>query len=132
MTLSGPLAISRETFLSCSAGKLSLGAFNGGLIALNRRLELANQRGLRVHALLRGKVMQVDKTLQIALGVFELRFVFCLYGFRLIQRRLIWSRIDLGQQIAGLDVLSLGECDFVELTIHPDLYHHGIEGLDGP
>ena len=40
--------------------------------------------------------------------------------------------IDLGQQIAGLDVLSFGECDFVELTIHPDLYHNGVEGLDGP
>jgi len=61
-----------------------------------------------------------------------LRFVFCLYSLRLIQRRLIWSRIDLGQQIAGLDVLSFGECDFVELTIHPDLYHNGVEGLDGP
>ena len=115
-----------------AVGELRLRALDGGLIALNRCLELANQRALRVHALLRGKVMQVDKTLQIAPGVLELRFVFCLYSFRLIQCGLKWSRIDLGQQIAGLDVLSLGERYLVELTIHPDLYHYGVEGLDGP
>src|ERR1700730_16880454 len=115
-----------------AVGELCLRALDGGLISLDRRLELANQRVLRVHALLRGKVMQVEKTLQISLGVFQLRFVFCFYGFRLVQRRLKWSRIDLGQQIAGLDVLSLGERYLVELTIHPDLYHNGVEGLDGP
>src|SRR5260370_3931195 len=55
-----------------AVGELGLCAFDGGLIALDRRLQLANQRAFRVHALLSGKVMQANKTLQISLSVFYL------------------------------------------------------------
>ena len=54
---------------------------------------------------------------EIALGVGELRLVQRLLGDRLVELRLIGGRIDLGEQVAFLDVLAFLEIDAEDVAI---------------
>jgi hypothetical protein len=48
----------------------------------------------------------------------------------LIVRGLKWSRIDLRQEVARLDVLALGESDLGQFAIDPSLYRDSVERLN--
>jgi hypothetical protein len=50
----------------------------------------------------------------------------------MIERRLEWPRIDMGEQVALLDQLALLEGDPVDLTVNAGADYDGIETLNGP
>ena len=61
----------------------------------------------------------------------ELRFVLLLVGLSLLDHRLIGPRVDLEQDVAGFDVLALGEGHTGDLAVHPRFHGHIHVGLDG-
>ena len=73
---------------------------------------------------------QLLVALQIELGIGEQRFVVRLGGDDLVELRLIGTRVDLGEQIAGLHVLALDEDDFVQGPVDANVDGHGVVGLN--
>ena len=67
---------------------------------------------------------------EIGLGADELRLVFLLRRLRLIERRLIWTRVDLQERVSSPDLLALLEIDFDNLAVDPALDRDGVVGLD--
>ena len=74
---------------------------------------------------------------EVALGLAEQRRVLGQLPLRLRQRRLIGARIDLGEEVALLDDLALGEPDFLQVAGDLGADGHGLErrhraeGVDG-
>ena len=92
-------------------GEVDLGRLHHGAIGFDRALVLRHQRGLGVelltrHGVLRGKALVARK---IDLRAFQQRFVARELTALLRQRRLIGPRIDLGEQIALLDLVAFLE-----------------------
>src|SRR5207344_3174081 len=54
-----------------------------------------------------------------------------LVRFRLLEKGLVRSRIDLRQQLAGSHVLAFAESDLLYLAVDPNLDRHGVVGLHG-
>src|SRR6476661_4825599 len=48
-------------------------------------------------------------------------------SLRLLQRRLVWPRVDLCQEVALVDDLAFLEADFLQLPVDLCLYRHGIQ-----
>src|SRR5215475_15529168 len=113
--------------------KLHSRVINQSLIAPDGGRQLRDKSLLRLDALFRRYVAsgELRDALEIELGYGELRFIAYLGGLRLRQLRLIGPRIDLRQEVAGLDALSFSKRDSFDLTVDTRSYRHGIEGLHG-
>ena len=74
---------------------------------------------------------------EVALRLAEQRLVLGQLPLGLRQRRLVGARIDLGEEVAGLDRLALGEPDLLQIAGDLGLDGHGLErrhrsqGVDG-
>src|ERR1700761_471001 len=101
------------------------------LIPLNLRFELRYRGALRVDLLFWSEIprRQIGETLQVEFRVSEVRLVLYFFGDRLIVSGLKWSRIDLRQEIASLDVLTFGEGNFHQFAIDPSLDRDRVECL---
>ena len=104
-----------------------------GLIELDQRLELLDQRLLGVELLLVDGIGggKPGVAFEIEPGIGELRFVLRLLGHRLIVLRLIGGRIDLGEHEALRNVLAFGEGNVDELAVDLRAHGHGIERARG-
>ena len=87
---------------------------------------------LRVDVLLRFVALdrQGLKARQVFLHVDELRLILALFRYRLIQRRFQRGRIDLGQDIAFMNLLALTEVDRDELAVDLGPDRDGVERLN--
>src|SRR3954470_6127972 len=114
--------------------ELSLRAVDGGLIALDQGRLLVYERLLRLKLLLRGEraLGQFRITGEVALGVGELRVVLRQLGFGLIKDGLERTRIDLRQEVAGLNDLAFLERDLLDFTVDAASDGDRVEGLNGP
>ncbi len=93
--------------------ELRLRRLDGGLIGIDGRLRLVDLGLLGVEVLEGLEVLlhQRLETRQVLLGVDQLRLVLALFRHRLIERRLQRRRIDLGEDVAFVDLLALAEVD---------------------
>lgn len=110
--------------------QLQPGAVHGRPVALDGALVLAHQRRLRVELLAGDRILLVERlvALQVAARVFQLRQVLLLLALRLRQRHLEGPRVDLRQQIAGLDVLAFLERHLDQFAIDAAAHRHGVVG----
>ena len=69
--------------------------------------------------------------LEVAVRVGDVGLVLALLGLSLLQRRPVGPRVDLGQQVAFLDHLPLGESDPCDLAVDTAAHQHGVARLDG-
>src|ERR1019366_7421187 len=111
----------RDRRRDVAVGQLKLGVVHGALIALNRTCILSDRRFLVVEILTREGILleQFLVARECNLGVFERRHILRERALDLLELHLVRTRIDLGQQIAGLYHLSLFEVYLIELAIHP-------------
>ncbi len=93
--------------------QLRLGIVDGRLVSLDRVLQLRHRRLLAGQLLLRGKSLAGQRFIPIEIGlrIGEMGLVAAQRRLCLIELRLIGARIDLGEQIAGLDRLAFLEVD---------------------
>ena len=85
---------------------------DGGFVGFDLRLELRDERALRVDGLGGDDVgRKLRIALEVALGVGELAFVEGLLGDGLVELRLEGHGIDLSEQVALLDLLAFLEVD---------------------
>ena len=59
-------------------------------------------------------------------------FVAGFVGFCLLKLRLIRARVDDGEDVADLDVLTFLKFYLLNFAVDPDLYRYCIERLHGP
>src|SRR6266853_984585 len=99
--------------------KEGLGVVDRALVQLHLRFELGDDGKLRVVLLPghRGGLDQIGVALEVDLRISELRFVECLFGDCLVELGLIRSRIDLRQNVTGLDILTFPEIDAYDGTV---------------
>src|SRR6202043_1859570 len=111
--------------------QLDLRRVDQGLIGLDACLGLRNQGSGGVDLLGgdRKSLRKIGIPGQIETDVVELRLVLELVGFGLSQHRFKRSRVDLDQQVAGADILSLVEPNLDDLTVDPGLDEHAVERL---
>src|ERR1700691_4013105 len=104
-----------------AVNELKLGVIDSALIALDRAGVLSDQRLLVVEVLARDDFLVVEFFVAGVKNfvVFEVRQIFRERPLSLRELHLIWTRIDLSQQIAGLYYLPFGKIYPVELPIHP-------------
>src|SRR5207245_10011505 len=100
------------------AGSLR-GCVDFSLVSLQSRFQLPDQRPLGVHSLLSRELAKLHSPLEIELRVGRLCFVLRLYALDLAELGLIGARVDLGQQIASLYLLTFREFNFLEETVDP-------------
>jgi hypothetical protein len=124
----------RPAIGECDRGvtKLNRGVVDLRLIVVDRRDVLRNQRDLRVALLRRDRFLRGQPlvALQIEPGIGEQRFVARLGSEDLVKLCLIGTGVDLGEQIAGLHVLTLDEDDFVQGSVDANPDGHGVIGLN--
>src|SRR5271155_4135226 len=101
--------------------ELHPGILDRRLVAFDCRLQLSDRRFLVIYGLLRRELVgyQVLVTLQIESGVAELRLILRFLGDRLVERRLKRPRIDLCEEVSGLDHLAFGEVDVLQFAVDP-------------
>jgi len=99
--------------------QLRLLPFDRRLVGLDRRLQFFDLRLLRLDQLRSRPTLipQCCIPFEIGLRVRELRLIATAVGGRLIEPRLIRTRIDDGEQIAGLYGLPFAEVDFCDLPL---------------
>ena len=120
-------------------GDVELGRLDHRLVGGDRRLVLGDQRDLVGDLLLGDRILLGELLIagKVALGLAEQRCVLGQLPLRLRQRRLIGARIDLGEEVALLDDLALGEPDFLQVAGDLGADGHGLErrhraeGVDG-
>lgn len=71
--------------------------------------------------------VQVAVTLHVDLGVFQLGLVLHQRALGLEQGVLVAARVDLGEQVTGLDHLAFFKGDLHQLATHPAAHVDGIE-----
>ena len=103
------------------------------LIGFHLRLELRDQSALRVGLLPIDRIARCEPfiTLEVEPRIGELRLVLRLLGDRLVERRLIGGRIDLGEHVALGDLLAFVEIDAGELAVHLRLHGDGLQRARG-
>jgi hypothetical protein len=81
------------------------------LIGVDGALKLLGQRRLGVELLMGDRILgdQAAVALEIELRVLQHRLILDLHRLRLRQRRRVGARIDLGDGVPSMDLLSLGE-----------------------
>src|SRR5471032_2366817 len=96
-------------------------------VGLDGAVELLDQRGLRVDVLQRDRVLLEQGLIarQRQLGDVELRLVALALAGGLQQRHLELARVDLGQHLAGLDHLALGEQNLLQNARHLRAHRRG-------
>src|SRR5262249_41045685 len=101
------------------------------LVRLHRALHLRDRRLLVLVALpaLEPAWHQLAVALHVALCALQLRDILRRVGLRLVQRRLIWTRINQEQLVALLHLLPLLEDRRDDRAIAPALHVHGIDRL---
>ena len=111
--------------------ELGAGVLDGRLVALDRGDHLVDQISLRVVGLLvqHPFLDQVVVPREHQARVVELRLVLRLLGDRLVELCLVGPGIDLGEHVAGLDILALREKNLVNRAVHARPYRHRVEGL---
>ena len=111
---------------------MRLRPFDRRLVGLDCRLQLRHLRGLRLDQLRGGPALiaQGRIALEVGLCVRELGLVAAAIGVRLIELRLIRTRIDHGEQVAGLYGLPFGEIDLRDLPLDLAAHDHGVVGDD--
>jgi hypothetical protein len=65
------------------------------------------------------------------MGVIQQRLILELVGLRLRERSLERRRVDLDQNVAGMNVLALGKVDLDDLAVDPRAHQHAVQGLHG-
>ena len=92
--------------------------------------QLRHLRLLRVQQLRRGKALLLQRrvAVEIGLGVGELGLVAIAVRGELFDLRLIGTRIDLRQQVAGMHVLPFGEVDADDLALDLAAHDDGVVG----
>ncbi len=75
-------------------------------------------------------IAQCRVAFEIGFGVRELGLIAGAVRVRLIELRLIRTRIDHGEQVAGLYGLPFGEIDFRDLPLDLAAHDHGVVGDD--
>ncbi len=100
------------------------------VVVLDRRVELRDERLLRVELLLRRRVLRDQRgvALQVDARVRERGLVLGARGLGLQQLRLQRARVEPGDDLALLDVLAFREADRVELAVDACLDRHGERG----
>ncbi len=112
--------------------EIELGVVDRCLIGLDRAQILPHQRFGGVEGLFGDAVffIQPTITLDVDLGVFQLRLILQQRAFGLEQSILVRTRIDLGQQVARLDHLPFFEMNLHQFAAHPAAHVDGIERGD--
>ena len=118
--------------------QLQLGRIGLGLVGGHRALVLAHQRSLGIDLLAGNGILglQLLVALQVQLGVLEQRLVALQRALDLVEAGLEAARIDLGQQLAGLDLVAFLEMQAQQLARHLGAHHgrgarvHGADGAD--
>ena len=70
--------------------------------------------------------------MKIEFGIGQIGFVLGLLGDGLVERGLVRTRVDLGQDVTLLHQLPFLEGNLVDLTVHPGPNNHGVERLNRP
>ncbi len=112
--------------------EVELGVVDRRLVGLDRALVLTHQRRGGVEGLLGNTVFSVQAAipLKVYLGIFQLGLVLQQRAFGLEQGVLVRTRVDLGQQVPGLDHLPFFESDLDQFATHAAAHVDGIEGRD--
>ena len=118
---------------------VELGRLHHRLVGGDRRLVLGDQRHLVGDLLLGDRILLGELLIagEVALGLAQQRLVLGQLPLRLGERRLIGARIDLGDEVARLDGLALGEPDALQGAGDLGADGHGLErrhraeGVDG-
>ena len=97
---------------------MSWADFDRGLIGFHRALVLRDQRHLRVERLARNGVLRGQALIarEVDLGALQQRLVAGQLAVGLRQRGFIGPRIDLGEQVALLDLVTFLEGDLLQVT----------------
>ena len=113
--------------------ELHLGRFDQRLVGLDRGLELADLCLLGLDQLWRGPalVAELGVTREIGAGIGELGLVALQISLELVDLGLVGARIDLREQVAGMDGLSFGEVDADELALDLGPHDVGVVGNHG-
>src|SRR5262245_19134546 len=113
--------------------ELHLRGFDERLVRLDGALQLRHLRLLSVEQLRRGPalVCELRIAIEIVLCVGELRLIAIPRGGQLVDLRLVWTRIDLRKQLAGLYGLSFGEVDAGDLPLDLTAHYRRVVGDDG-
>ena len=103
--------------------QVQLGAVDGRFVGRNRSFVLPKRCLLRVQVLLGNHAAGVKRlhSLELRLGILELRFVALQIGFGSRQRNLVRTRVDLDQQLPLRNVLAFLEIDLRDLSIDAGL-----------
>ena len=119
-----------ERRLDIGVAELRLGVLVH-IIGLDQRGLRDDGRLLGVELLFGGEILLRQRlvALQVELGVVERGFVLRLLGNDLIERGLIGPRVDLRQQITGLDDVAFLEGDLDDLAVDTAFDSHRVEGL---
>ena len=114
--------------------EVELGVVHRALVGLDRALVLQDQRFGRVEGLLGDTVLGVEVaiTLDVDLGVLQLGLVLHQRALGLEQGVLVAARVDLGQQVAGLDHLPFLKGDLHQLAAYPAAHIDGVERRHRP
>ncbi len=102
-----------------AVGQVQLGAVHGTLVVRDRALVLLDQIDLILDLLARYAVLAIKRlvarVVRTRLG--QQPHVVRQRALCLFQRHLIGARVDLGQEVAFLHHLALGEGDLLQLTV---------------
>ena len=113
--------------------QVDLGGLDRGGIGFHRALILRDQRDLRVERLARHRVLRGQPLVarEIDLRALQQRLVARQIALGLRQRRLIGPRVDLGDQIAFLDLVAFLEIDLDQIAADLASDRDGRERGDG-
>ena len=111
--------------------ELHLRIFHSRLVGLHCRIELRDERLLRLVLLRRDHLFldQIRVPFEVAARVFEQRLVLPLLRHRLLPLRAIRRIVNLREHHAGLHVLPLGEFHILQFAIHARMHRHRIQRL---
>src|SRR6185369_4625899 len=112
---------------------LHLGRLDQRLVGLDRGLQLADLRLLRLDQLRCGPTLAAELVVarEVGASVGELSLVALQISFELVDLGLVGAWIDLREQVAGMNSLSFGEVDADELALDLRSHNVGVVGNHG-
>ena len=113
--------------------ELHVGGIDQRLIGFDGGLQLRHLRLLGVDQLRRGIALlrQRGVAVEIGQGIRELRLIAIAVRRQLVDLGLIGTRVDLREQVAGMDRLALGEVDADDLALDLAAHDDGVVGDHG-
>jgi hypothetical protein len=117
--------------IGCAVAQLHLRKIDLRLIGVHGTPILLDERRLSIELLVSHRILgdQTVIALEIELRIIEQRLILDFHRLRLRERRRIGTRINLGDDVPGVDLLALGEIHLEDLAVHPALDQNAIEGL---